>query len=806
MITDAYTGVGQTDLRFLMKGGDSDIAATKHDLIDEQTAKWHEALLRAIFTTPMRYADRRTLQNTAEFEEGTKVNVRGIVTSKKVVHGRRGAFLDIRLKDDTGHEFQVMWFNFRAYQEKIFEVASSHVLCGKPKRMNQTWTFFNPEIVNPSSMGGIEPIYRKEGKEKSEAVKKRVRLILKESARFIPGLFPSDLVPLLQEMKLPALMDAIRNTHWPKDLEDAYRAHETLKVAEIIWQMDILSNPENGRVTGDRPALKLTEGTHGHLLEALPFTLSPSQVRAWDGLKICFTRPQAQDILILGGVGSGKSAIAFLAALAQASSVQTPNRALLVAPTVILASQLHENLSSVAKSLGLDVALYGRDKYTPDSAVRLWVGTYGLLKATKDWDNVGLVVMDEEHRYGKDIKNLPAHVHRILMSATPIPNTLAQQRFGAMHLFRLRNDHHQRDVTSKVIPRNKPHAAIQQLRETLQKGRKGLVVYAAVQERDAIKLPEHFYFMSTQIPGDYAIAVETRKISPELGTKEEIETGKLAKLLLPHCEQKANREPHTVKRFYRLTKDFSAKKLLEGEIQLDLLDDEILLYDKDQPDRFFKAPLKWLRKGTSGAMSTKAILNACRSDALESVTMLRSSQLLQGKSLESARAYWDKQFPGQTTFLHGKMTDTEKTEALNSFRTGSTPLLIASNIVEVGIDVQGADTVVVADADRMGVASLVQIRGRVGRHGEPGYCYFIGADSNEEGLERLERIANEDNDEKLAIQDFLERGFGSVGNTSQSGNTGRLFRLPRDAKLFLKVAKARSTVGVNAVRPDQPAA
>lgn len=783
-------------------------ATTTHSTMAEQTAKWRASLLHAIFTLPMRYADRRTLQNTTEFEEEQKANVHGIVIGKKVAHGRNGGFLDIRLKDDLGHEFQVLWFNFRAYQEKIFEVGTSHVLCGKPKRRNQVWTLFNPEIISPSVMGGIEPIYRKEGREKSEAVKMRVRLLLKESAPFIQGLFPNDLEPVLQQMNLPTLLDAIRHSHWPKDLEDAYRAHEALKVAEMVWQMDALSNPENGRATGIRPILDLTAERQNQLLRALPFTLSQSQMKAWENMQKCFAQAHAQDMLILGGVGSGKSAIAFLAALAQASCTRGPNRALLVAPTVILASQLHENLSSIALALGLKVALYGRDKYAPNTPTtpRLWVGTYGLLKATKDWDQVGLVVMDEEHRYGKEIKNLPPHVHRVLMSATPIPNTLAQQRFGAMHLFRLHNDHHQRNVTSTVVPRNKPHAAIHQLRETLNRGRKGLVVYAAVQERDAIRLPDRFCFMSTQIQGDYAIEIETKKVDPELRANEEIETGKLAKLLLPYSEQKARREPQSVKHFYRLTKEFSARKLLDGETQLDLLDDEILLYDKDQPDRFFRAPLRWLRKGTSGAMSTKAILNACRSDALDSITVLRGTQLLQGKSLESARAYWERQFPGETAFLHGKMSDSEKTEALNGFRAGSTPLLIASNIVEVGIDVQGAETIVVADADRMGVASLVQIRGRVGRHGEPGYCYFIGSDSNEEGLERLARIAQEDNDEKLAIQDFLERGFGSTGNTSQSGNSGSLFRLPRDAKLFLKVARVRAALTEHSAAPNPPAA
>ncbi len=768
------------------------------DPLLSQTKKWRDALLRTIFTMPMRYADRSDILNTPEFEENLKVHVHGTVQSKKTVHGKKGPFLEVHLVDALGHEFQILWFHFRAHQEKMLQPGKQHIFAGKPKRRNRVWTLFNPEILTNADMGEIEPIYRKEGPENSEQIKKRVRLLIKESGPFIPKLFPDNLDAILQLMELPALPEALRDTHWPYDLETAYRAQESIKVAEMVWQMAALAHPSNGRMTAIRPALSVTPEQQSRLLQALPFTLSQSQEKAWAGMCQCLGQTRAQDILILGGVGSGKSALAFLASIAQASSTHEPCHALLIAPTVILARQLYENLLGIVTSMGLEVGLYGRDKYQQGtgalSHARLWVGTHGLLTAVPDWDRVGLVVMDEEHRYGKNVKDLPPHVHRILMSATPIPNTLAQQRFGSMHLFRLLNDHHKRVVRSMVLPRHTPHTAIEQIQKTLLRQRKGLVVYAAVQENETFALPDHFYFLHQQIQGDQAILVDTKKLHPVCTPKEAIETGKLARILFPHCEQLLRDNSQDIHRFYRLNKDFSAKKIIDAEPQMDLLAMDILLYDKDQPDRFFLAPMPWLRKGKSGAMTTKAILNACRNDALDSIPILRGSQILRGKSLESSRTYWEDKFPGQTAFLHGKMTHSEKAAALEGFRSGTTPLLVASNIVEVGIDVPGAETVVVADADRMGVASLVQIRGRVGRHGEPGYCFFLGSSRDKEGMERLERIAREDNDEKLAIQDFLERGYGNAGQMAQSGNTARLFRLPRDARLFLKVAQLTSSL------------
>lgn len=759
-----------------------------------QTEKWQESLLRSVFTLPIRYADRRSLMDTPDFEEDLKVYVQGTIIHQKVIQSKKGAFLDVEAKDTLGHTFHVLWFNFRAYQEKILQPGNVHIFSGKPKKRQHQWTLFNPEILTDAAMGSIEPIYRKEGKEQSEQIKKRIRLLLKESAQFIPGLFPDNLDTILGVLDLPPLMTALRDAHWPHDLEAAYRAQESIKVAEMVVHMNAMSHPAHSRTTAIRPALSVSPEQNARLLQTLPFALSPSQTQAWTGMRACLATARAQDILILGGVGSGKSALAFLAAMAQATAPSIPNRALLIAPTVILAQQLYENLLGIAASLGLDVGLYGRDNYAQGTMAhaRLWVGTYGLLAAVNDWTQVGLVVMDEEHRYGKETKDLPPHVHRVLMSATPIPNTLAQQRFGAMHQFRVLNDHHQREVQSFVIPRHEPKPALEQLHKTLLRQRKGLVVYAAVQERSAITLPAHSYFLHPQIQGDKVIPIEAQKVHPDLTPDAPMDSQKLGKMLLPYSETLVRQNPQVLTPFYRLNKDFSAKKLLESETQLDLLAEDILLYDKDQPDRLFMAPVSWLRRGKSGAMSTKTILAACQQDALESMPLIRGSQLLQGKSLESARTFWEERFPGQTVFLHGKMSDTEKSSALDRFRSGSTPLLIASNIVEVGIDVPGAETVIVADADRMGVASLAQIRGRVGRHGEKGYCYFLGSARDQEGMDRLQRIAREDNDEQLAIQDFMERGFGSGNQQAQSGNTARLFRLPRDARLFLKVAQIRN--------------
>lgn len=755
---------------------------------------WQDNLLRALFTVPIRYEDRRSMLQVEHLVADEKACIQGRVKSATILTGKKGPFLKIIALDNAQTPFHILWFHFRAYQQQQMEPGNSLIFSGKPKRLRDAWTFFNPDLLVKSDMGGILPVYRKEGSETSAKVGSRVRLLLKEGRDFLPRLLPPDLPAILEELEMPTWLDAIRNTHWPKTVEDAYRGREALKIAEMLLHMHSVPKQEPDRTYALRPPLLLAHTLRDRILGALPFSLSPSQNRAWASIEQHLRAPRAQDLLLLGGVGSGKSAIAFLAALTQClSGPPALNRALLIAPTVILARQLYENLQGIASTLGVFIGLYGTQTYgaadSPDPSPQVWVGTHGLLNAVTDWDRIGMVVFDEEHRYGKDTKTLPSHVHRILMTATPIPHTLAHQRFGSLPIFRLENDHHQRNVHTEVLTRQNPQKALEQVQKSLNHQRKTLIVYAAVQEREQWTLPERVFFLHPSFPSDRGVMITISQVFPEWKTGQSVDTHLLARYLLPHAESLLLHDDAGGIPFHRLNRMFSAKKLLNTESgQQNLFEENLLLYDKTQPDRIFLVPEHALHVGSSRFLSTNALLQACQNEAFESVPLWRGSQLVQGKSLESALPLWEARYPGQVVALHGKMLPEEKNRAVEAFRSGEKPILVASNIVEVGMDIPGAETIIVADADRMGVASLAQLRGRVGRHGEPGYCFFMGPAQDQDAIERLQRIAKEQKEERLAVQDFLERGFGDGTGSSQSGNTGRLFRLPRDAKRFLQVA------------------
>lgn len=764
---------------------------------------WRESMLRALFTVPMRYADYRQIKAISEINEDEKPCIWGKVKNSTVISGNKKPFLKITVEDKHHETFQVLWFNFRPYHLKQFEAGNTFIFSGKPKMMRAIWTFFNPDLLKKQDMGSITPIYRKEGAETSEKVGARVRLLLRDGRDFLMGTLPPELPEILEKLELPDLITAVRYAHWPDSLENAYLGQESLKVAEMVLYMNIIPKQSTGRVYALRPALMLNGETRQRLLNALPFSLSPSQTQAWAGIEKCLSTGRAQDMLILGGVGSGKSAIAYLAAMAQCISQKSSmNRSLLIAPTVILAKQLYENLCHIAQPLGIFVGLHGKDKYGssayPELQPQIWVGTYGLLNAVTDWDRVGMVIFDEEHRYGKDTKSLPPHAHRILMSATPIPQTLAQQRFGDLPIFRLKNDHHERCVHTSVLSRKNPQKALEQIHQTLIQDRKALIVYAAIQEQEKLTVPEWVFFLHPSFPGDRGILLNMRDLFPEWTPNLKVDSRRLAQHVLPYAEAALLHDELGGTPFFRLNKEFSAKKILSNENgQQNLFDQDVIIYDKTQADRIFRVPEHALRKSSSKYVTAKELLRACQNDAYDNFPLWRGTQLMQSKSLENATPIWESRYPGKVVTLHGKMEAADKETAVAQFRSGEKPILIASSIVEVGIDVQGAETIIIADADRMGVASLAQLRGRVGRHGEPGYCFFMGPEQDPDAMERLSLIASENNEERLALRDFMERGFGSLDNTSQSGHSARLFRLPRDARLFLQVAQIRATENKN---------
>lgn len=737
-----------------------------------------DSLADVFLVLPMRYEDRRTIHRVTDFADGETVFVDARVEKverRTTGSGRR--LTSVYCTDRSGDYFQCTFFQFPPYLQAIITAGRRWVFLGKAKKFGQTWTLAQPLLRSPEEVGSIIPIYRKQGKHGSEAIRKA----LLDVHRFVPAMafdseFPPDDLAALQQLGLPGVREAFRKLHRPEEIDDVTEAQETFRTLEALRLLR--GDAEGPTVTCDARTAsepwKLPNAQKAKLLGALPFTLTESQSNAWHDLLALLESGKILQGLLLGGVGSGKSVIAYLLAAAHWFATTKNRNVILVAPTTILADQLAEGMGKIATVLGIpvhrvDTAKAGRKSW--QLPVGISVGTLGLLQKierSQSWDSVGMVILDEEHRFGKEQKAVPPSVHQLLMSATPIPATLARVCFRRLSIFSLEG--RPRDVVTQVVPRKDGAQALTAVADTIEKGGKVMVVYGSI---ECTPLPETI--------GPCCIT------SPKLGTDLVVSltesTATKDALATALCVSSGAR-----RRMLRLVPGMDVK----AEVQRELRDRGVFAYplyayDKEQPDRIFLLSEKDTGQGKD-LRTVNTLLAWCRNGAVESLPLYRESELIEGKDLQTAAGIWEKQFPGKVVTLTGRVSNEEKQDALRQFMSGDRPLLVSTTIVEVGVDVEGTDLMIIANAERLGIASLVQLRGRVGRHGQQGKCLLVGPDDPEK-LERLEAFAAETSDEKLATMDFFERGFGMLRGTQQSGNVGSLFRLPRDKELFERILR-----------------
>lgn len=751
-----------------------------------------------LFTVPMKYEDRRVMHGVDDFSEGETSHVNAAIQGVDYLSTRTGKeILKIACTDSQLKPFTATFFHFNQYLTGQLRPGTRVILSGKPKPFRNAWTLSQPKILDTGDMGKITPVYRKDGRVTSQKIMQRIREgMTAEWLKKMLAAMPPEHARVLSGMELPDLRTALRDVHWPRDLEAAADGMQALRVTEMVLSIQRM---RMGAEAPEPPGAQafLNDAQAMELTDALPFTLTPSQAAAWAEIRLQLRSPAAARVLVLGGVGSGKSAIAYLSAMAHALYGMNGKKvAYIVAPTSILADQLFAGVSRVATALGISVYRgHGRQMKGICACIEedvhkrgaIVVGTHGLIGKNADWRHVGLLVLDEEHRFGSEIKDIPESVNRIWMSATPIPATLANIRFGGMKILRLRNTHNQRDVTCMALTKKATSTALERVAQQLGSGSRVLLVYGTISKEDDAAIPEAFYQQLDRFGNDSVVCVEKNDIAaahkPHLRFYDAADA-------IRDAAEKAERRAGGPSRFYRLNLQFSSEALV-NQIDRggDLLSWPVLLYDLQNPDRLFQVERHhFFNGGMESYRGTKALLTMCRAGVLPALPFYRESALRAGKTMEDALPMWESMFPGKVAALHGRMNDTEKRTVLDRFRSGDCPVLVATSIVEVGVDIEGVDVIIVANADRLGVSSLVQLRGRVGRHGKPGFCFFIGQD-NEESMARLQRIAGETDDEQLAIMDFWERGFGDAQNGIQSGNHARLFRLPRDARLFAKVAR-----------------
>jgi ATP-dependent DNA helicase RecG len=641
---------------------------------------------------PRRYFERGELADLSELTEGAHVTVQAQVTA---VSGRKIRDklhkTDLRVTDGR-HQLAVTFFN-RPYIAKQAQVGETVLLAGTVERFNHKLQLTNPELAVGADAeefaGGLRPIYPATSKLPSWNIAKAVRTVLQ--------VLEVGADPLPSEIRLRrgliGLSDALRQIHQPTGWPEITTARKRLRFEEAFVLQAALAQR---RAAAARVPTAPREPHPGGLLDAfdaqMPFQLTAGQREVEREVLADLASTVPMHRLLQGEVGSGKTLVALRAMLVVADS---GGQSALLAPTEVLAQQHARVLSGLLGPLG-DAGRLGsaelatrvtlltgsqsaaqRKQALLDAAsgvAGIVVGTHALLQDTVQFADLGLVVVDEQHRFGVEQRDaLRAKAtqppHLLVMTATPIPRTVAMTVFG--------------DLETSTLTE-------------LPGGRSAISTHVA-----NLAAPKHVARMW------------------ELVT-EEVGKGHQVYVVCPRIGDGVAEEP---------TGDEPA----------------------DEPKRPAAAVTEWLP---------------------------RLQELLPGVGIG---------------MLHGRLPADEKDAVMRSFADGQLDVLLATTVIEVGVDVPNATLMVILDADRFGVSQLHQLRGRVGRGSAPGSCLLAtSADPETPAAARLAAVAATLDGFELARLDLEQRREGNVLGSEQSGSRSRLrmLSLLRDEDVIVEARES----------------
>jgi ATP-dependent DNA helicase RecG len=666
---------------------------------------------------PRRYLETGSLSALEELQEGQLLTVVGEIassTSKTYKDRRTGrpAYRQEVVLRTEGPSLRMAFFAQKAHvakwnQDRLSE-GRRGIFMGKVGRFSNDWQLTNPQMVlfgtgdedlaalSLESIGPLYPIYPLTRDVDSWDLQKAVsfaRTVVDE----IPELLPDEVRTQYDVLDARQALDWI---HAPDTWGQIKRAQHRYRFEEALVTQLVLGRRRRAvRAMGARPR----DGGDGGLLAAfdaqLPFELTRGQVEVGAQIDHDLGQPHPMNRLLQGEVGSGKTLVALRAML---RVVDSGGQAALLAPTEVLAQQHHRSITAMLGDLAAGGMMGGTNielltgsmtraqRTEPLSRLAIGeagivIGTHALLEEQVQFFDLGLVVVDEQHRFGveqraalTDKAGTPPHV--LVMTATPIPRTVAMTVFGDLEI-----------STLAELPAGR--AAIQ----------------------------------TTVVP----LAEQPRWISRVWArVREEVEKGHQAYVVCP-----------------RITGD----ELEQGEADP--------TYDED-PDS--EAP-------------TPAVHGL---SAVEDVAADLSEGPLAGVRVGK---------------LHGKLPPDEKDRTMRAFAAGEIDVLVATTVIEVGVDVANATTMVLMDADRFGISQLHQLRGRVGRGGLPGLCLLVSrAEPGSPARERLNAVAATTDGFELSRVDLEQRREGDVLGRSQSGfrSTLQSLRVLRDEETIVAARAA----------------
>ncbi|MBR2261216.1 MAG: ATP-dependent DNA helicase RecG [Paludibacteraceae bacterium] len=608
-----------------------------------------------LYYFPYRYIDRSKIYAISELNETSSyVQVRGRILKTELIGAARKQRL-VALFSDGVSSMELLWFKGIQYVTQAYKEGHEFVAFGKPSFFGGKVSMIHPEmetiaeVRSKLSLGGLQGLYNTSEKMKngflnSKAIQKiEMEIIQSIGADRIDETLPEYLT---REYHLMPLHDALVNIHFPKDLETLRVAQFRLKFEELYFiQLDML---RRSKIRSKR--FKGMQFEHiGHYFntfyrECLPFDLTGAQKRVLREIRTDVGSGRQMNRLLQGDVGSGKTLVALMTML---MALDNDYQACMMAPTEILATQHYESLSALLSPLGVSIELLtgstkkkDRDRILPllaDGEIQILIGTHALIEEGVVFKNLGMAVIDEQHRFGVAqraklwAKNeQPPHV--LVMTATPIPRTLAMTLYGDLDV----------SVIDQLPPGRKPIKTI---------------------HRYDTKRADLYEFM-----------------------KEEIAKGRQVYIVYP---------------------------------------------------------------------------------------MIQESEKSDYENLESGYEKLQNVFPEPAYHLgmvHGKMKASEKESVMQRFVSGELNILVATTVIEVGVNVPNASVMMIESAERFGLSQLHQLRGRVGRGADQSYCILVtSVKLSNESRQRMDVMVRTCDGFEISEVDLKMRGPGDIEGTQQSG-------------------------------------
>ena len=463
---------------------------------------------------PFRYVDRSVIQRIRDINPPTQfIQLKGKVSGMRVIGEKQAKRLVATFRDDSG-EIELVWFKSIDWAMKMLNTQAVYLLFGKPVAFNGTYNIVHPEMelfgeqVDAQTAKGLQPVYSTTEKAKKRNIDSRA------IARLTQTLFESlkeyelpDFLPqaLKQQYKLCSRYEALMNIHYPKNEKQLHEATRRLKFEELfLIQLQMLKLKANrGQSSKGYLFEKIDRQFDTFYKERMPFELTGAQKRVLREIRKDTLTGRQMNRLLQGDVGSGKTMVALLTML---MAKDNGFQACLMAPTEILAQQHYESITQLLKGLKVEVAfLTGSVKgkarkyilhQLAEGNIDFVVGTHALIEDTVVFKNLGQVVIDEQHRFGVAqraklwTKNeLPPHI--LVMTATPIPRTLAMTVYGDLDV----------SVIDELPPGRKPIKTVHRtdadrmrvfgfMRDEIAKGRQVYVVFPLIEESEVLDLKD----------------------------------------------------------------------------------------------------------------------------------------------------------------------------------------------------------------------------------------------------------------------------------------------------------------------------